>query len=63
MAPDAAHQGHAHHHQRATCQRGARVIFEGCKATGEVLLKRYRKRLERMLTSSFLFDTRVTEAS
>ncbi|UOR06723.1 hypothetical protein MUN82_06390 [Hymenobacter aerilatus] len=42
-------------------RRGARLVVDGAKATGEVLLKWYRKRVERMLYSSFLFDTLVTD--
>lgn len=42
-------------------RRGARVVVDGCKATGEVLLKAYRRRVERMMTSSFLFNMLVTD--
>lgn len=47
--------------EETVCRRGQRQVVDGAKVTGEVLLKQYRKRVERMLTTSFLFDTIVTD--
>ncbi|MBO3270775.1 hypothetical protein [Hymenobacter defluvii] len=47
--------------EETICRRGQRLVVDGAKATGEVLLKWYRKRVERALYSSFLFDTIVTD--
>ncbi|OUJ68605.1 hypothetical protein [Hymenobacter crusticola] len=42
-------------------RRGKRAIVDGAKATAIVLLKKYWKRVERLVYSPMLFDTMVTD--
>lgn len=47
--------------EETVCRRGQRQVVDGAKATGEVLLKQYRNRVERMITTPFLFNKIVTD--
>ncbi|SHL87157.1 hypothetical protein [Hymenobacter psychrotolerans] len=47
--------------QETIVRRGRRLVVDGCKATGELLLKQYRRAVERMLAVPFLFGQLVTD--